>query len=141
MERKNTDQLQQELMSGNDLDRILADSDDSFFVSELSARLQVLFQRQELSKAALAKRAEISEVYLHQVFSGRRTPSRNRLLCLCFGLKATVEEAQELLRHAGYALLYSRDRRDAIILFGLSHGMTLSEVNDKLFHEHAESLC
>ena len=30
MERKNTDQLQQELMTGNDLDRVLADNDSSF---------------------------------------------------------------------------------------------------------------
>ena len=106
MERKNTDQLQQELMTGNDLDRVLADN-----------------------------------VYLHQVFSGRRTPSRNRLLCLCFGLGASVDEAQDLLRHARLAPLYSRDRRDAIVIFGLSHNMTLGEINDKLYAEDADTLC
>lgn len=141
MEYKNTDQLRQELMDDNDLDRVLSDSDDSFFMQDLPARLQALFQQQPLAKSALAKQSDISEVYLHQVFSGRRTPSRNRLLCLCFGLGATVDETQELLRHAGHAPLYPRDRRDAIILFALSHGMTLPQVNDKLFVEHAEPLC
>ena len=45
MERKNTDQLQQELMTGNDLDRVLADNDSSFQGYALQERLQALFQR------------------------------------------------------------------------------------------------
>ena len=32
----------------------------------------------------------MSEVYLHQVFSGRRSPSRDRLLCLCLGLAVSL---------------------------------------------------
>ena len=39
MERKNTDQLQQELMTGNDLDRVLADNDSSFQGYALQKRL------------------------------------------------------------------------------------------------------
>lgn len=141
MERKNTDQLQQELMTENDLDRVLADNDSSFQGYALQERLQALFQRREISKTALARQSGISEVYLHQVFSGRRTPSRNRLLCLCFGLRAEVEEAQRLLQHAHHAPLYPLDRRDAILIYGLSHGLTLPEVNDTLFNANAETLC
>ena len=134
MERKNTDQLQQELMTGNDLSRVLSDNDASFQQHDLQETLQALFERRSISKTMLAKQSGISEVYLHQVFSGRRTPSRNRLLCLCFGLEATVDETQELLRHA-------RDRRDAILIFGLSHNMTLAQVNDKLYDENVDTLC
>ena len=141
MERKSTDQLQQELMTGNDLDRVLPDNDGSFQGYALLEWLQELFRRRGISKTALAKQSGISEVYLHQVFSGRRTPSRNRLLCLCFGLSASVEETQDLLRHARLAPLYSRDRRDAIVIFGLSHGISLAEINDKLYAEDADTLC
>lgn len=141
MERKNTDQLQQELMTGNDLNRVLSDNDASFQQHDLQETLQALFERRSISKTMLAKQSGISEVYLHQVFSGRRTPSRNRLLCLCFGLEATVDETQELLRHARFAPLYSRDRRDAILIFGLSHNMTLAQLNDKLYDENVDTLC
>lgn len=141
MERKNTDQLQQELMTGNDLSRVLSDNDASFQQHDLQETLQALFERRSISKTMLAKQSGISEVYLHQVFSGRRTPSRNRLLCLCFGLEATVDETQELLRHARFAPLYSRDRRDDILIFGLSHNMTLAQVNDKLYDENVDTLC
>ena len=94
-----------------------------------------------MAKTTLAKSSGISEVYLHQVFSGRRCPSRNRLLCVCFGLGASVEDAQGLLRQARHAPLYTRDRRDAIILYGLSHSMTLFQINDKLFTEKLDTLC
>ena len=82
----------------------------------------------------------MSEVYLHQVFSGRRNPSRSRLICLCFCLSATLEETQELLKHCGLAQLYPRIRRDAIIIYGLVNGVSLFEVNDKLFSEEEETL-
>ena len=77
---------------------------------------------------------------MHQVFSGRRSPSRSRLLCLCFGLNASLEETQELLKQCGFAQLYPKDRRDAIILYGILNGMDLFAVNDKLFAENEETL-
>ena len=72
---------------------------------------------------------------------GRVSATEAAVLCLCFGLGASVDEAQDLLRHARLAPLYSRDRRDAIVIFGLSHGMALAEINDKLYAEDADTLC
>ena len=141
MNEKNTDTLQQELMSTNNLDRFLTENDASFRDVPLQEAIQRIFDEKGMSKAQLAKQSGISEVYLHQLFSGRRFPSRSRLLCLCFGMGATVDEAQSLLQQARHAPLYSRDRRDAIIIFALSHHMTLFEVNDKLFTENLDTLC
>ena len=141
MNEKNTDTLQQELMSTNNLDRFLTENDASFRDVPLQEAIQRIFDEKGMSKAQLAKQSGISEVYLHQLFSGRRFPSRSRLLCLCFGLGATVDEAQSLLQQARHAPLYSRDRRDAIIIFALSHHMTLFEVNYKLFTENLDTLC
>ena len=107
---------------------------------DLPHGLQALFDQQDMSKSALAKASGISEVYLHQVFSGRRTPSRDRLLCLCIGLGASTEETQSLLQQAHHAPLYARDKRDAVLLFGLSHSLTLPEINDALFTAGAETL-
>ena len=82
----------------------------------------------------------MSEVYLYQVLSGRRNPSRDRLLCICFGLGTTEEETQRLLKRAGFAPLYPRLKRDAIILHGIAHGTPLAEVNDKLFEKNEGTL-
>ena len=51
-----------------------------------------------------------------------------------------MEEAQELLKLCGFAQLYPKIRRDAIIIYGLIHGVNLFEINDKLFSEDEETL-
>lgn len=140
MEEKNTDQLQQELMTAGDLDEFLRQNVEDLDEGGLSEEIRRLLADRGLSKSALAKRSCTSEVYLHQILSGRRLPSRSKLLCLCFGLHTTVEEAQVLLRQARLAPLYPRDRRDAVVLYGLSHDMALETVNDKLFAENLDTL-
>ena len=137
---KNTDDLRQELMESPDLDQFLTDNQEDFDGGRIGEMLNALFQKHRISKAALARLSGMSEVYLHQVLAGRRNPSRSRLLCLCFGLDATVEETQLLLKHCGHAQLYPKNRRDAIILYGLANNMDLFDVNDKLFRENEETL-
>ena len=80
-------------------------------------------------------------MYLYQIFSGERTPSRDRAICLCFGLSATLEETQDILKRNGLAQLYVKNRRDAIIVYGLTHDMELTEINDRLFAEEEATLC
>ena len=75
MTEKSTDQLQQELMSSNNLDRFLSENNENFRDTPLQLTLQRLYTTTGLSKAALAKQSGISEVYLHQLFSGCRFPS------------------------------------------------------------------
>ena len=140
MEKKNTDNLQQEMMNAPDLNQFLSRNQESFVNASVSELLNQLFERKNISKAALAKQSGMSEIYLHQIFAGRRKPSRNRLLCLCFGLEASVEETQELLKLCGMAQLYPKLKRDAIIYYGLLHGLKLFEINDKLFDEDEEIL-
>ena len=137
---KNTDDLRQELMESPDLDQFLTDNQEDFDGGRIGEMLNAMFQKHRISKAALARLSGMSEVYLHQVFAGRRNPSRSRLLCLCFGLDATVEETQLLLKHCGHAQLFPKNRRDAIILYGLANNMDLFDVNDKLFRENEETL-
>ena len=140
MERKSTGQLNQELMQASSLGEYVSENRDAFSEQAVSQLLSELYEKKSISKAALARRAGMSEVYLHQVFSGRRSPSRDRLLCLCLGLEATLEETQELLRQAGFAQLYPRHKRDAVISYGLVHGISLGEINDRLFVVNEKTL-
>lgn len=140
MDRKNTDDLRQELMSSPNLDEFLSDNEKNFSNESIPEILNSLLSEKNISKATLAKQSGISEVYLHQIFAGRRNPSRNRLLCLCYGLNASLDETQELLKLCGVAQLYSANRRDAILIFGIVHSISLFEINDKLFSEDEETL-
>lgn len=140
MSNKTTGDLRQELMEDNSIDTYLQGNAALFVHQDVVALLTALYEQKHLTKAALARQAGMSEVYLHQVFAGRRNPSRDRLLCLCIGLEATVDETQQLLRQAGYAQLYPRVRRDAIILHAIAHGTPLPLVNDKLYEENEKTL-
>lgn len=140
MEKKNTNDLRQELMQSPNLDEFLSSNEDSFINESIPEVLNRLLNEKNITKAVLAKHSGISEVYLHQIFAGRRNPSRNRLLCLCYGLSVSLDETQELLKLCGAAQLYSKNRRDAIIIYGLVHGISLFEINDKLFAEDEETL-
>ena len=138
--KKNTSDLQEELMNAPDLDRFLTDNEEHFNTSSIAENIEILFRKRKITKSALAKQSAISEVYLHQVLAGRRKPSRNRILCLCFGLSATLEESQNLLKLCGYAQLFPKDRRDAIIIYGIVHHMDLFSINDKLYAEEEEAV-
>lgn len=140
MNQKNTDDLRQELMQSPNLDEFLSDNEENFSSEGVPEILNRLLIEKNMSKAALAKQSGISEVYLHQIFAGRRNPSRNRLLCLCYGLCASLDETQELLKLCSAAQLYSKNRRDAIIIYGIVHKVSLFEINDKLFSEDEETL-
>ena len=140
MLEKSTDDLSQELMDQPDIDSYLKENEAYFYQKGMTDLLGKLFERRKTSKAALARKAGMSEVYLHQVFSGRRKPSRDRLLCLCVGLEASLEETQLLLKQAAYASLHPKVKRDAIISYGVLHRFTLSEINDKLFTENEKTL-
>ena len=105
MKKKTTDDLRQELMDQPNIKAYLSDNQPYFMEIGILELLERLHKRTGLSKAELARRSGMSEVYLHQVLSGRRNPSRDRLLALCVGLSASLEETQQMLRQAGYAQL------------------------------------
>lgn len=140
MKEKSTSDLSEELMGHSDIDAYLKGNQALFCDQDIAGLLSAMFARQELTKAELARRAGMSEVYLHQVFSGRRNPSRDRLLCLCVGMGAALEDTQRLLQQASYAQLYPRIRRDAIIIHGILHQIDLDGINDKLFAENEKTL-
>lgn len=140
MRKKSTNDLSQELMSQLNLDEYITENEAYFMDADISAFLTELCERCGMSKAELARRAGMSEVYLHQIFSGRRKPSRDRLLCLCIGMGANLEEIQLLLRQAGCAPIYPKLKRDAIISHGILHQTSLSKINEKLFAENEKTL-
>ena len=140
MKQKNTINLQSELTQCNSLRTFLMSNENSFNTDSAQEYIKELIDRGGISKATLARNSGMSEIYVHQILSGRRSPSRGRLICLCYGLGATLEETQELLKLYGLAQLYPRNRRDAILIYGLTHGISVQEINDRLFAEDEETL-
>ncbi len=131
--KKKTTELLKSLRNSAHFEDYVNKNRDSLLTEDFLQELTRLFQNQTLTKAEISRASNISEPYLHQIFSGRRIPSRNKLICLCVGMRIPEAETQKLLRLCGYAVLYARDVRDAAILYGITHGQTLSEINEYMF--------
>ena len=132
MERTAEKALLRELKETEDLAGCLQRNQARFRHQTVAEGLTNVYKTRSISKAELARRSDVSLVYLHQVFGGRRTPSRDRLLGLCLGLHATLEETQRLLQLAVYAPLCPLHRRDSIVIYGIFHRMTLTDLRETL---------
>lgn len=74
MEEKSTGDLHRELMEQDSIDTYIKANQTLFTDKSVAELLTELYEQKDLTKAELARRASMSEVYLHQVFSGRRNP-------------------------------------------------------------------
>lgn len=140
LKNKNTNDLKQEIAKSEDLSQFLRKNEGNFLNTDIPTALSALQAKKKIPKATIAKRAFISEVYLHQIFSGRRKPSRDKLLCICIGMDATLDDIQTLLHQCGFSQLYAHNKRDAILMYGILHQLPLEEINDTLFQEEVETI-
>ena len=138
MQEKTTSALERELSGCADLHEYLKENASSLRAPELPELLRRAMQKSGLSRAETLRRSNLNPIYGYQIFSGKRRPSRDCLLCLCFGLGLDADETQTLLRHAGYAQLYVRDPRDSILFYALHSGMSLIACNQQL-EAHGET--
>ena len=137
MPKKTTSHLENELKNSTSLDTFLEKHQDELSDCSLSDQLGKLLRKKGLSKAEVVRECNLNEVYAYQILSGVRRPSRDKPLCLCFAMKATLSETQSLLKESGFAPLYVRSHRDSIIIFAITHGHTLLQLNTDLY-DHGE---
>lgn len=69
----------------------------------------------------IIKKTPLERSYGHQLFTGRRNPSRDTVIMLAFGFEADLDTAQQLLRIADFSPLYPRGKRDAVLIYCLYH--------------------
>lgn len=108
--------------------------------ANLAQLLEELLKSKGLKKSQVIKNAELSEVYSYQIFSGLRVPERKKLLCLTISMGLNIDEAQQLLKCAGYPPLYVKKPFDSVVLYGLCKGMSIVEINELLYKYDLETL-
>ena len=120
---KDTGKIIEELKLSADFRTFYDENKEYMVTSSLSELLKELMISKGLKKSAVIKASELSEVYAYQIFSGRRNPERNKLLCLSVGMGLDLGECQELLRAAGYQPLYVKLPFDSIVIYGICKKM------------------
>lgn len=126
---KKTDELLKILNDSHDIDGVLQDHEEEFIQVSISQYLTALIEQKNLVKSDVIKRSGIDRVYGYQILNGTRTPSRDKLIQLSFGMQLGFRETQRLLAYNGFAQLYAKNRRDSIIIFAIKEKKSVIELN------------
>lgn len=130
--QKTTDELLEILKQKKSFDEYL--KEDAQFIEEgLAEYLDRLLIERKLKKADVIKKSQIDRNYAYQIFGGIRKPARDKILALGFGMGLNIDEIQRLLKVSENPVLYVKNRRDSIILFGIDKQVSLSEMNEFLY--------
>lgn len=133
METKTTEELNHEIKAATDIEDYLLENRENMLTLSLPRYLEDLLAKKGLSRAQVVRDSSLDRAYVYQIFSGEKTPSRDKLLALAFGLSLTGDETQRMLKISCNRELYARDRRDALILFALEQRKTILEANESLY--------
>lgn len=126
-----TENLLTELKNASDLQSFFDAHEKEFLNESPITYLNDLIFIKNTTVSAIVKNSGVGE-YLYKVFSGKRNPSRDILIAIAFGMKLSLDEAQLLLRISKFAILDSRDRRDSVIIYALTHNITVFQTDDIL---------
>ena len=122
-----TEALWKRLMESSEISAYLTENETEFAMPAFSAFITALCrQRGEVAEHVI-RRAGIERSFGHQLFSGKRKPSRDTALLLAFGFEADIDLTQTLLRLAQCPPLYPRDPRDSVIIYSLFHHHTVMQ--------------
>ena len=137
---KETSEIVKELGLSPDFQTFYNENKEHMIHTDLAQILTELLQSKGLKKSHVIKNAELSEIYGYQIFSGVRVPERSKLLCLTISMGLNIDEVQHLLKCTGYPQLYVKNPFDSVILFGISKGMSVIEINELLYKYDLETL-
>lgn len=107
----------------------------------LAEYLNELLEKKGLRRSQVVRMADLNETFGYQIFKGDRNPGRDKVLQIAFAMALTLRETNRALEAAGASSLYSKDRRDAIIIFCLDRGCSLQKVNEELYRFGERTIC
>lgn len=127
-----TEELGHQIEAATNIEDFLNANREYLLSHSLPEHLTALLAEKGISRAEVVRGSLLDRAYVYQIFSGKRQPSRDKLLALAFGLRLTGDETQKMLKLSGNRALYARDERDAVILFALKQHKTIMETNELL---------
>jgi len=131
-EQISTSSLLQRLFKTNHLGRFIRHYEKQLDSVTFSEYINQLCAYRGVAPAQIIKKSNIERTFGHQLFNGRRTPSRDKVIQLAFGFEMDYDETQALLKTACKSPLYPKVKRDAVVIYALKRGFGIMEVQATL---------
>lgn len=120
-----TDELLALLFKERSLEQFLQRNESAYLSMTFADYLSAWCRKHQAVPEQLIRQANLEKSFGHQLFSGKRNPSRDTVLQLAFAMQADVAQAQEMLKIAGKSTLYPRIKRDTVIIYCLHNRIPL----------------
>lgn len=130
---KSTDELLQSIKNNKQYSDFLKENQSQLQNADLSELLNFALKEKGVKISDVMLKSNITRAYIYQLFDGtKKNPTRDKLIQLCFGFCFSFDEAQNFLKHTGMAPLYSKFKRDSIIIYCLSNKKDIIECRQML---------
>lgn len=133
LKEKSTDEMWNEIKSADDYESFAANNTETFTSVDISEYLNDLLKEKDIPLKEAVKRSCIERTYAYHIFSGKKIPSRDKLIAIAFGMKLDLDETQTLLKRTRNRPLYPKDECDSVIIYALLNGQRLDITNERLY--------
>ncbi|MCR5324324.1 MAG: XRE family transcriptional regulator [Lachnospiraceae bacterium] len=133
--KKTTDDLLKVLNNLNrteDLEDYLGNIDSANYNTSFPEYYCSLPEVASLDKTDLIQRSGIERTYFYQLLNGTRKPGRDKVIALCIAAGLDLKHTQRALELSNLAILYSKNRRDAIIIFCINKHLSNVDTEELL---------
>lgn len=138
--KKSTDELLKILKAKTDINDYFEENKEAFTSLSLCQSLEKMLTDRGVTKACAIQNSFIEKHYAYQIFSGKKTPSRDKLIMICIGIGVNLQQTQRLLSKIKAAPLYPKDPRDSVIIFGILHALSVMDINVLLYEKNFQIL-
>ena len=114
-----TEDLLNSLNSVYDLTEFIHRNEKNFEKMDVAYFFDKVLSAKSIKKSDVIKNSAIERTYGYQILNGTKKPSRDKLIQLCIGAEFSFEETQTALKRTGFAPLYTKCKRDCIIVYAI----------------------
>lgn len=138
---KNTSELMNELTKEEiSIDEYLEKNPDIIRNTDIKNHWHSLIEKSNLSSFDIINRSEFAYAYYYEVIGGKKIPSRDKVIRLILAMHLSIEDCQKTLKICGLSELYPKFRRDSIIIYAITHNLTVYELNELLILQKENEL-
>lgn len=132
MNKKTDDLLNQLKLKNATYDEYLYNNEDCFLDTDISLFWKKIVAQSNMKKSDIINKADIGYTFFYDILKGKKHPSRDMLIKILLVMNVDIEIFQEALRIYEWAALYPKIKRDSILIYAISHNISLQKTSELL---------
>ena len=140
MAKRTTELLKELNRSTCSLSKYMSRNDEVFVNENIPKFWEGLVSKSGYSKSNIINKSDFCYCYFYDVISGRKLPTKDKVVRLCLAMKASLRDTQEALKISDRSQLYAKNRRDSILIFAINNKLTIAKCNALLTSYEEETL-